>query len=64
MKLKCFRVYGEYGPQADSYYEKKYLAQNAQNARVMFEEWMKRTSPWLWEHRMGSRNVHVIEVTK
>jgi hypothetical protein len=28
----------------------------------MFEEWMKRTSPWLWEHRMGSRNVHVEEI--
>jgi hypothetical protein len=61
MKLKYYRVYGEWGPQADSYFEKKYLAQNPQNARIMFEEWMKRTDPWLWENRMGSRNVHVEE---
>lgn len=59
MKLNCYRVYGEHGPQAFDYIEKRYLAQTPENARRMFETWMQRTSPWLWEHRMGSRNVHV-----
>jgi hypothetical protein len=59
--MKRFHVIGEYGPQADNAIVKNYCATSPENARRMFEEWMKRTSPWLWEHRMGSRNVSVYE---
>ncbi len=61
-KMKLYRVYGEYGPQAHHFMEREYVAQNPETARLMFETWMKRGNPWLWEHRMGSRNVHVQEI--
>ena len=56
--MKWFRVYGEHGPLASQYVERVIYAQNEQNARVLFESYVKRHSEYLWEY-IGQRNVYV-----
>ena len=57
--MKCYLMLGEYGPVASQHLERLVYAQNEQNARILFESYVKRHFEYLWE-RMGQRNVHVI----
>lgn len=60
LQMKHFVVYGEYGPVANDVISRNVYAQNEQNARVLFESFVTRNSPYLW-NRIGQRNVWVEE---
>jgi len=59
--MKCFCVYGEYGPVSGQSISRDIFAQNEQNARILFESYARRYALHLWE-RMGQHNVYVKEI--
>ena len=59
--MKHFNVVGEYGPVANQYIDRDIVAQNEQNARILFENYVKRRWPYMWDD-MGQHNVYVKEM--
>ncbi len=58
MKLKCFRVWGEYGPVAYMAIEYRVQAESREAARAEAIRLLKDSGYW---DRIGERNVYVEE---
>ena len=56
--MNCYHVIGDHGCLADQYIDRMVIAQNHENAKILFINYVKRHFELYWSS-MGEHNIHI-----